>query len=394
MAYRTKGAAFVVPSVVHWKVGHYAALIRKDGDNFLLEDPTFRNEIAATTAALEAETSGYFLVPPGDLPSGWRKVDATEGSTVWGKGEVGDNDPEDTTGNDLSVNGDSCKSPPGGDEPDAGANSDGVGMAVARVHLMDVSLNLKDQPLGYTPPLGPPVQFGIRYNQRESFQPAIFDYSNFGSKWTFDWNIFMTDTIAPMPHQMVGVMKSGGGGGGGGGSAAVSGGARSFSFPNGSSSSEPQKKEQTTLVRIAVDNFELLNRDGSKLVFSQPSQPAANGFRRIFLTKIIDPAGNALTFTRDANLRLIAATDALGQVTTLSYDLPGDIYKITKVTDPFGRFATFDYDGSGRLVKITDVIGLTSRFTYDSTSDFINSLITGYGTTSFTKGGKIDDPRP
>ena len=372
MAHRTKGAAFIVPSVVHWKVGHYAALIRTDGDTFLLEDPTFRNDIAATTAALEAETSGYFLVPPGDLPSGWRKVDATEGSTVWGEGDVCCNDSEDITANDPSVNGDNCK-------------ADGRGMAVASVHLMNVNLNLKDQPLGYTPPLGPPVLFKVRYNQRESFQPEIFDYSNFGPKWTFDWNIFITDTIAPLPHQMVGVMKSGGGGGGGGGSGCASGGARSFSFPSGSTSSEPQRKEQTTLVRIAADNFELLNRDGSKLVFSQPSQQAGNGFRRIFLTKIIDPAGNALTFTRDANLRLIAATDALGQVTTLSYDLPGDIYKVTKVTDPFGRYATFDYDASGRLIKITDVIGLASQFTYEDTGDFANSLITPYGTTTFVK---------
>jgi RHS repeat-associated protein len=374
MAYRTKGAAFIVPSVVHWKVGHYAAMIRKDGDTFRLEDPTFRNDIAATTAALETETSGYFLVPQGDLPSGWRKVDAKEGSTVWGKGEVGDNDPEDITANDLSVNGDNCK-------------ADGKGMAVASVHLMDVNLNLKDQPLGYTPPLGPPVQFGVRYNQRESYQPEIFDYSNFGPKWTFDWNIFIIDIVSHPTFQAVGVMKSGGGGGGGGGSTSASGGARTFSFPAGSTSSEPQRKEQTTLVRTSADSFELLNRDGSKLVFSHPSQPANTGneFRRIFLTKIIDPAGNAITFTRDANLRLIAATDALGQVTTLSYDLPGDIYKVTKVTDPFGRFATFDYDGSGRLTKITDVICLTSQFTYEDTSDFVNSLITPYGTTTFAK---------
>src|SRR5439155_20636471 len=70
---------FIVPSVVHWKVGHYAAMVRQEGDKYLLEDPTFGNTVWATKQALEAETSGYFLIPPGDLARGWRSVDAKEG---------------------------------------------------------------------------------------------------------------------------------------------------------------------------------------------------------------------------------------------------------------------------------------------------------------------------
>ena len=63
---------FIVPSVVHWKVGHYAALVRQEGDRYLLQDPTFGNDVWATKQALEAETSGYCLMPPGDLPRGWQ----------------------------------------------------------------------------------------------------------------------------------------------------------------------------------------------------------------------------------------------------------------------------------------------------------------------------------
>ena len=83
---------------------------------------------------------------------------------------------------------------------------------------------------------------------------------------------------------------------------------------------------------------------------------------------MIDPFGNAVTLTYDANLRLVAITDAIGQVTTITYEHPTDIYKITKVTDPFGRFAAFEYDASSRLTNITDVIGLTSEFTYEATA--------------------------
>ncbi len=93
MAFRGNGAAFVVPSVVHWKVGHYAAMIRQEGDRYLLQDPTFGNDVWVTRKALEAETSGYFLIPPGRLVTGWRAVQAQEGETVWGKGAVGGPEP-------------------------------------------------------------------------------------------------------------------------------------------------------------------------------------------------------------------------------------------------------------------------------------------------------------
>ncbi len=63
MAFREPGGAFIVPSVVHWKVGHYAAIVRQVGDRYLVEDPTFRNTVWPTREALEEETSGYFLVP-------------------------------------------------------------------------------------------------------------------------------------------------------------------------------------------------------------------------------------------------------------------------------------------------------------------------------------------
>ena len=89
MAFREKDAAFVVPSVVHLKLDHFAAITRQEGDRYLLQDPTFGNDVWVTREALEAETSGYFLIPPGELARGWRAVEAQEGETVWGKGLTG-----------------------------------------------------------------------------------------------------------------------------------------------------------------------------------------------------------------------------------------------------------------------------------------------------------------
>lgn len=185
MGFREQGAEFVVPSVVHWKAGHYAAMVRQEGNAFLLEDPTFGNTVWATRQALEAETSGYFLIPPGSLPRGWRAVGAEEGAMVWGKGQTGGNDPKPHGPDDP-------KKP----EPCGGS---GNGMAVADVHLMLVSLNIVDTPVGYTPPVGPAVKGTVTYNQREAFQPANFTYSNFGPKWTCDWIAYITDNPQSPP---------------------------------------------------------------------------------------------------------------------------------------------------------------------------------------------------
>jgi len=344
---------FIIPSVVHWKVGHYAAMVRQEGDRYLLEDPTFGNTVWATRQALEAETSGYFLIPPGDLPRGWRSVDAKEGASVWGKGITTSNDPDPTTPKDPKP--DPCKK--------------GTGMAVSSVHLMPVSLNIVDTPVGYSPPVGPSVQFTVTYNQREANQPANFTYSNFGPKWTCDWISYITDN----PQSTSANVKY----------FAQGGGTRTFTgFTTNSQSFAFQQFDQTLLNRTGTNSYEMTSPDGSKVVFGQ-SDGSVGSSRKIFLTQVVDPFGNAITLSYDGNLRIVALSDAIGQVTTLTYGNTNDIYKITRVTDPFGRFADFAYDSLGRLTNITDVIGINSRFTYTGTGDFINSLITPYGTNTF-----------
>ena len=64
MAFREQDAAFMVPSVAHLKLDHYAAVIRQEGDRYLLQDPTFGNNVWVTTAALKpkpAATSSFHL---------------------------------------------------------------------------------------------------------------------------------------------------------------------------------------------------------------------------------------------------------------------------------------------------------------------------------------------
>jgi YD repeat-containing protein len=376
MAHRGEGAAFVLPSVVHLKVDHFAAITRQEGDRYLLQDPTFGNDVWVTTEVLEAETSGYFLIPPGELAPGWRVVAAPEGSSVWGKGQ--------TTINDPGPHGPCDPATPGGN---LCGNNEGncKGMAVPRVHLMLVSLNIVDEPVGYSPPVGPEVRFTVRYNQRDFFQPSIFLYSNLGPKWTFDWLSYITDK-PPSPFSDVEYYIMGGG-------TRTFTGFTSDPGANGATGSYAfQQFDQTRLSRTAPNTYVMLSRDGSKKVFSQPFvEPGRSGGtnHKIFLTQLIDPFGNTVSLSYDTNdandarLRLRTITDAIGQDTVLAYTDVADEFKITSVTDPFGRVATFEYD-LGLLIKITDVMGITSQFSYGA-DDFIETLTTPYGVTTFTR---------
>lgn len=367
MAFREGKGAFIVPSVVHWKVGHYAALVRQQGDLYLLQDPTFGNEVWATRQALEAETSGYFLIPPGALGAGWRQVQTSEGETVWGKGNTSFNDAWRIAVNDLQTSDQVCG-----------------GMPRPGVHLMLANLNLADEPVGYSPPVGPSVPFVVRYNQRDASQPANFTYSNFGYKWTCDWISYITDNPSNVLADVNCYMRGGG--------------VRTFTgFDPGTQTYAYQGFDQTLLKRTGPSSYEMLWGDGSKLEFSQ-SDGSVGTSRKVFLTQVLDPAGNAATLTYDEHLRLVAITDAIGQVTTLTYGSPDDIYKITQVTDPFGRSAIFGYEQVGggpnpfiRLVRITNEMGLTSHFLYNDIVNgpqlffisFIKKLTAPYGDTFF-----------
>jgi RHS repeat-associated protein len=290
------------------------------------------------------------------------------------------------------------------------------GMAVANAHAMLCSLNLMDTPLGYAPPIGPRIDFTLTYNQREASQPASFDYSNLGNKWLHNWMSFVEEStvaitppwpgsftyVQPNPatpndpnsgvwvaipgnlgtSAMAVVVRLPGGG--------TDDYGQSAPFATGEGPSLPctftnSNDNHALLVKVGSGSYEQRNPDGSKLVYGLP-QP---GTSRYFLTQIVDAFGNSVTLAYDGSIRLTSITDAMGKVTTLSYDLAADSLKITKVTDPFGRTSRFDYNASGQLIKITDAIGLTSQFTYQG--DFINTLTTPYGTSTFAFGESGND---
>jgi RHS repeat-associated protein len=361
MARREPGSDVIVPSVVNWKANHYAALIREDRGRFLVQDPTFGDPIRVSKAALDSESTGYFLIPSGQLPKGWQKVGAEEARQVWGMGNTGDHDPTGTKGIDDK----------------AKPICPWRGMAQYNFHTQVVSLNIMDTPVGYSPPRGPDMHFTITYNQRELSPTTIHSHSNFGSKWVCNWIAWVDGDPTVPPTDAVRIFLPGGG-------------SELHTVSSGTFSTDPQSGATLTVFPDpTTGRFERNLPDGSKQVFELRDYFPFNHSSSVYLTRSIDPAGNTTHFNYDGNFRLTSVVDALNQTTTvrhLSNDsavLP-DFFLISQITDPFGRLATFDYQ-NGQLIRIHDTIGITSQFGYDAGTDFISSMTTPYGTTTFSQ---------
>ncbi|WP_292502311.1 RHS repeat-associated core domain-containing protein [Mesorhizobium sp.] len=387
---REPGQDVPVPSIVHWKVGHFAAVVGQANGRFHVRDSVFSgSDFWITQAALDAEASGYFLVPA-DIAEDrrWRIVSTEEASAIWGKGPTngarpgGANDPP-ADGPGPGPGPTPPISPP---TPQAGPPTPPPNpkcpLCGYNIKESSVAVSLSDTPVGYTPAIGPSAKVEISYNQREDSQPAVFSFFNVSPKWTMGWLSYVTDDPTNPGANVSRYMRGGGA-------------FYYLGYDANSGAFAAQDDDGSILIRASGSpvTYRRQLRDGSTEIYAQ-SDGAAAYPRRIFLSQVIDPQGNAVTLNYDGQQRLISLTDALGRLTTFTYGRLGTPLLITKITDPFGRSATLSYDANGRLSSITDIIGLTSSFTYDANS-LVNSMTTPYGTTNFayTAPGTSGAPR-
>lgn len=381
LIHREKGQPIPFPSIINWNVHHYAAVLRQEDGRYLMADPTFGYDGGGgylTERVIDAESSGYFLVPAqvmaANPKAGWRTVSAAsvEAKAVYGKGNPADNYPGQTV---PPLPGPVPKSCP---VPDT---CPGQGMTTASVTPQTASLHLQDAPVGYKPQIGLPNFVTISYNAREDLQPATFGFSNLSPKWSHSWMTFMQYNVT-YPNN--GVMRSAGGGGGWDTDVI-------WVASQGRYNLEPRDNSQyfRNPVSGTVTSFTRNLPDGGKETYAQ-SNGATSGTGFMFLTSITDAQGNTTTLNYDSSYRLTSVVDAMGRSTTFTYGLTGYPLLVTQVTDPFGRTAQMTYDTSQRLSTITDPLGITSTFTYSPTeTTFVNSLATPYGTSTFN-----DTPNP
>lgn len=397
---REPGQPIPAPAIIHWKLNHYAAVVDEKDGRYLLDDPTFLvGAETMTGAALDAEGSGYFIIPETAKPTGpgnaagWRTVDpaSDEAQAVFGMGAPSATNPDQTLGGCPKG-----KSPATTGEPPSTTSmthattsmSPGMCTGAGDTHL--INLSTTDTPINQRAAKGPSAAVTLNYNHREASQPTSgFKFSNVGFKWSLNWVAYLEDH----PWASASIYRYAGGGG-------------KITYKNVGSSWAPKYQAEMlangTIVRTPADfalpatSYEVRFPDGSKHVYGHIEHQ--NPGRKIWLTQVVDAQGNATTFNY-TNLtgtqgsvtcstvcpRLNSFTDATGKTTTFSYETAGWPLRITKVTDHFGRFSTLTYDGSGRVASITDPIGIVSSFAY-GTGDFMSTLTTPYGDSTNAQG--------
>ena len=183
-----------IPSIVHWKFGHYAAIVGEVNGKLHIKDPAFERDLWVSRGAIDAEASGYFLAPK-QMVAQWRPVGIEEANRVRGTFRIGFITPPTANGHDYS----------------SGAGCKIVGCVTYDIHEESVSLLLQATPVGYAPPIGPPVNVTFSYNQREANQPADFTFFNVSPNWTLNWLTYITDDPTT-PGASVTSYVSGGGG--------------------------------------------------------------------------------------------------------------------------------------------------------------------------------------
>ncbi|MCC6716313.1 MAG: peptidase C39, bacteriocin processing [Acetobacteraceae bacterium] len=384
---REPGQPIPAPAIIHWKLNHYAAVVDEKDGRYMLDDPTFlAGAEAMTREAIDAEGSGYFIIPesakptgPGDA-AGWRTVDpaSDEAKAVFGMGAPSATSPDQTLCCEGKSPGVPC------------CNDQSPPMATAAGNTYLINLAVRDAPVNQRAAKGPSAAVTLNYNHREASQPtAGFKGSNVGFKWSLNWIAYLEDS----PWASSYIYRYAGGGG-------------KITYKNVGSSWAPKYQAEMLangmIVRTPADfalpatSFEVQFPDGSKHVYGHIEHQ--NPGRKVWLTQVVDAQGNATTFSY-TNLtgtqgsvncttvcpRLNSFTDATGKTTTFAYENASWPLRITKVTDHFGRYSALTYDGSGRIASITDPIGIVSSFAY-GTGDFMSTLTTPYGDSTNAEG--------
>ncbi|MGH9886479.1 MAG: hypothetical protein ACREBE_13175, partial [bacterium] len=354
----------------------------RDG-GYLVKDPTLAagtDKLWVSRDAIDAEASGFFLVhasAPAD-PS-WRSVAPAEAQRIRGTGLVADRRAGATTDDDPTIcPGCFSTNPPTAPIADEGLGT-ASGVASYDAHVLLASLRLHVTQTGYASLKGPPVSVRLVYNQREAGQPATFAFSNLGARWTLNVLSYVEDNPASPGTGVVRHVA-------GGGTVAYPSAGGAYDVATGAFA--PEERSRAILVRVpaagAVRSYELRMPDGGKQVFGLVDGATA-GPRRVFLTEIVDDAGNAVVLHYDDRLRLRALRDAAGRLTRLAYEQRDNPLLVTRITDPFGRASTITYTADGHLGWSTNTTGLTTSFTYDD-AGLVASMTTPYGTTHVSHG--------
>jgi YD repeat-containing protein len=371
---RPAGEPIIIPSVIHWKLNHYAAILDKKDNRYHVMDPTFGGDVWMSMATIDDEASGAFLVPKDKAPPGWQRLSQAECSGIYGKGQpniISDDEDPGPDPCDPDEEDSNCDPPSsndgasGGDDPPPPPPCD-CGMPIWKISEPYITLWLEDTPLLYRLSNQKWMGLKMRYKHTGEFKGNYI--SSFGDKWECNFLSYLTlstNNLAYYTNHMAG------------------GGVQAYS--TGSS----DYRTRRSLVGETGHGLAIVTPTGAKNRYGL-TNALPGGLTFYFLTQRLDRYGRVLeTFnylTNSGMIRLSSVVDMDGNTISFSYNLPVYQYLITGITNPYGISCQFYYDTSGtdaRLSYMVDAMNMTNSFTWDG-NDFITSMTTPYAGTSFS----------
>jgi len=381
-ARRISGNELIVPSVVHWKQNHYAAIVAQNGNQYKVMDPTFHLGKWVTADAINAECSGEFLIPANKMDDNWERLKPIEMAQIHGKGQTTHIPPPPKPPCSTNNNCSSCS-----------------GMPIWQVSEPAIELWLIDEPLGYQPAKGKRVSGKIYYWSEDhvdlSHTPDNLNVFGLGPKWRHSWLSYidvgngLSDVTggglpSANPSSVTVTLYPGGGG-------------QTTYTPDGHTLEyySNNRMQQVTNSSGALVECDVLYPSGAKEVYGFIRTDSQTNAEQAYLTQSTDPQGHAITFVYDGSeaptnfvVRLLYVVDADGKTNTINYinDPLLDTNLISQVVDPYGRTNHFFYDENGTLTNVADVAGMSSSFIYGNVNGFneLTNLVTPYGTNIFT----------
>jgi RHS repeat-associated protein len=370
---RTRGRDLVVPSVVHWRQNHYAAILGKQDDLYLVNDPTFGGTKLLPAEAVNEEASGEFLVPATSLTNGWTRLAADETAKIHGMGLPNNIDDGNDKSCGRSFNGQtSC--------------THCAGMPVWWVSEPYINLWLSDQPISYLTSRGQPFTFQLTYKQRDTRIATFISTAGWNNSWQS--YIHLESTIPGSILTFAGSDIS---------LYLANGGEVDLPQAPGATRYDPETRlmivQQASLLTGGVNDgdhgLRVVHADGSQDIYALWNSGTVAGdypYADFAITRHIDPNGDTAWFQYETlgdnePQVLTSVVDPDGRTNFLSYNTSTSL--LLSVTNAYGQNAQFKYDGNGNLTNIVDAQGLSSSIVYNTNGD-PTSLTTLYGTTTFS----------
>ena len=376
-----------MPSIMHWRRGHFSTILDRRGDFILMSDPALGEDSWWDMKNLDSAASGHFLVPESGKGITWRKLTAAESVLIHGSAtntipNINDDDDEDCPTDEeptfFPIDPSSAATPdieacpaveqcPPGHGPPGCATT---GMPTWRVSEPFINLWVTDVPLFYTTSNGRIFPFVLRYKQRNvSHSTNVFGV---GDSWECSWRQYI-ETSSNETRLL------------------VAGGGRRTYRPNDNGYFYRGLNYELLRAGMANEILHYWMHHRSRCTNDMAKRFALGTATNYFLSDKSDPYGRTIHFDYSyftnvdttVVLRLAQVRDWDNQTSTLAYADSRHPQYITSVTDQYGRTANLTYDAAGNLVQIVDMQGITNTFTYDG--GFMTSTKTPYGTTTFAK---------